>query len=88
MITLTFGFIALAWGLLSAYYAWRFVLRRKPQSIHIALSMLAWPWLVGRELNWIPRAPTTVFLAAAVSVGVLGLVVVYRYESPRRRPFR
>lgn len=87
MIALTFAFIALLWGSLSLYFAWRWFLRRRPQSIVIALAMLSPVVHVARELHWLPRLPTSIFLASAVSIGVLGVVVVLHHEVPRPRPF-
>jgi presenilin-like A22 family membrane protease len=88
MISLIFAVVAVCWGALSAYFVWRFVLRRKPQSAVIALACLGWPVMVARELRWYPRALTTPLLGLAVIGGLVGVAIVWQWESQRPQPFR
>ena len=88
MIALVFGLIALCWGAMCLYFLWRLWLRRKPQSLVIALACLSPVVHVARELEWLPRAPTTFFLATSLAIGLLGVVIVLHYESQSATPFR
>lgn len=88
MISLTFAIVATSWGALSLYFVWRYLLRQKPQSAVIALACLGWPVMVARELRWYPRALTTPLIALAVAGGILGVVIVWHWESQRETPFR
>jgi hypothetical protein len=84
----TFFWVALFWVALAAYYAWRYRLRRKNQSLAIAAGMLGWPVMVARELHWLARVPTAVLVGAALTIGAWGVYVVFRWESQRAHPFR
>jgi hypothetical protein len=88
MISIIFAVVALTWGLLAAFFVWRYMLRRRPQSIVVALACLGWPVMVARELRWYPRALTTPLLALAVAGGILGVLIIAKWESQRPQPFR
>lgn len=88
MTTVVFAILAASWGLLSFYFCWRFILKQKPQSIVIALACLSPVVHVARELHLLSRMPTTFFLAAGCSIGVLGVLIVAHYESQQARPWR
>lgn len=83
----TFTASASLWASLSLYWTWRYVLRKKRQSIVIALAMLSPVVHVARELKWLPRWPTSLFLMAALTIGIFGVVVVLHHELRRSRPF-
>lgn len=88
MIAFTFAVIAICWGSLSLYFLWRLVLRRMMQSLIIAFACAAPVVLVARELKWMPRPPTSVFLAAVLVLGVLGVFIILRAEAAQPKPFR
>lgn len=88
MIAFVFSLIALSWGALAFYFAWRWFLRRRPVSVVIAAACLSPVVHVARELKWLPRLPTSLFLATALSIGLLGVLVVWHHESQQPRPFR
>jgi hypothetical protein len=88
VIPLLFGVVAFCWMGLCAYFVWRYVLRRKPQSLVIALACCGWPVMVARELRWYPRALTVPFIALAVVGGLVGVLIVWHWETQRERPFR
>lgn len=81
MISVLFACIALEWGLLAAYFAYRFATRRKPQSVIIALACLGWPVAVARELGWLRRLYTTPLIAFAFVAGLVGVLIVWHWES-------
>lgn len=88
MTVLIFSAVAISWGLVCAYFVWGFILRRMPQSLCIALACVYPVLLVMRELKWLPRFPTTVWIAAALSGGFLFILVILNFETQRERPFR
>ena len=88
MITIIFAIVAICWCGLAQYFVWRFLLRKKPQSLVIALACCGWPIMVARELRWYPRFLTTPFIALALVGGILGVLIVWHWEMQQQRPFR
>lgn len=80
---LLFGFIAVCWAWLSIHSAMRFVRRRRPESLVIAVGFIGWPVLAMRELHRLDRLPTTALLAAAAACGLLGVLITYHYGGQR-----
>lgn len=74
------------WLGLAAYFAWRFWLRRKPQSAVIASACTGWPVALARELYGLPRWATTPLICAAFVLGLLGFIIVFHYETHRWGP--
>lgn len=74
---------ALCWGYLAAFFAMRFARRRRAESLVIAAACLGWPLLMARELHYLARFPTTVFISAGLVFGLLGVLVVFHFGSQR-----
>lgn len=82
--------IAVLFGSMSLYFAWRFILsdgKRLP-SLVCALLPIGWVLVAARELKLFPRWSTTPLLALALCVGIVGVLIIVNFESQQPKPFR
>lgn len=79
---------SLFFALLAMYYVARFLVRRTLESLFIAISQVAWPLLVARELRWVRLPSVTILLGVAVCLSGLWVATILRREATRPRPFQ
>lgn len=56
---------------------------RHPASLICANLALGWCVALAREMQWLPRPVTSVFIAAAIPMGLLGLLIVLNARRQR-----
>lgn len=72
-----FGLIVVVFAGLSAAFFYGYKLRRDAPALYMGVVSL-WPIVhAAREMRWLPRAPTTAFLALGLAVGILGWVLLW-----------
>lgn len=87
IFTLVFILIAVTWGFQALYYLRRFLKRGWVQSVVFSFAALAFPAWSGAQLGYLGRLPLSLFLAVALSIGVLGVWSIIHAETQRLRPF-
>lgn len=80
--------LSLFLAMISAYYVARFAVRRRGESLCIAVSLAAWPALIARELKWLHLPSVAVLLGIGFCLAGLWLMIILRREANRPRPFQ
>lgn len=81
--------VMVEWLLLATYFCWRYLLRRRSQSLIIAFGCLGWVLIASNQPSRVQHPTATAWaLAAAAVVGLVGLLVVLHHEAQQSRPFR
>lgn len=76
MMPLIFWCVLILWGSVSGFHLWRFITRRRAVSFTVALYPLGWVVFSARELKILPREYAIPWVALALSVGVLAVILI------------
>jgi hypothetical protein len=88
MMRLVLYAIFIEWGLLFLYFANRFRKRRMLGSLVAAFSCIGWPLFIAREFHLLARSSAVPFVAAALTFGTFGVIVIFIAEGQRPKPFK
>lgn len=88
MMRIVLYVIFIEWGLLCLYFARRFKQRRMLGSLVAAGACVGWPLFIAREFHLLDRSSSVPFVAAALTFGTFGVIVIFIAEGQRPGPFK
>jgi FtsH-binding integral membrane protein len=80
--------LAVAFGLITLYFCWRYYLRRRLPSLVCAFMPLGWVAAFGLQIERLPPGWLPTLFMAGLLVAGTSLWIILSHEINRERPFR
>jgi FtsH-binding integral membrane protein len=80
--------LALAFGLITIYFCWRYYLRRRLPSLVCAVMPIGWIAAFGLQIERLQKEWLPLLFLAGLSVAGVSLYIIINHEMGRDQPFR